>query len=112
WDWRLREDGTPNPDFELNQPGYERASILVAGRNFGCGSSREHAPWALQEFGFRAVIAPSFGDIFRNNSLQNGFLPVQLADGEVRQLMRLAQARPGVEATIDLERQVVEAPGG
>jgi 3-isopropylmalate/(R)-2-methylmalate dehydratase small subunit len=111
-DWRFREDGSLDPDFELNNPAYRGASILVAGRNFGCGSSREHAPWALQDYGFRAVIAPSFADIFRSNCLQNGLLPVQLEEAEVRALIRLAQERPGVQVTIDLERQVVEAPEG
>ncbi|NLH98679.1 MAG: 3-isopropylmalate dehydratase small subunit, partial [Chthonomonadales bacterium] len=74
YDWRYMPDGTPNPDFVLNRPAYAGASILVAGRNFGCGSSREHAPWAIREFGFRAIIAPSFADIFRNNCLRNGLV--------------------------------------
>src|SRR4051794_37241422 len=82
-DWRFRDDGTLNPDFELNHPGYRGASILVAGRNFGCGSSREHAPWALMDYGFRAVISSSFADIFRSNCLQNGLVPVQLDDDQV-----------------------------
>jgi 3-isopropylmalate/(R)-2-methylmalate dehydratase small subunit len=101
FDWRQ------DPAFVLNQPCYRGASILVAGRNFGIGSSREHAPWALQQGGFRAVIAPSFGDIFRNNSYQNGFLPVQLAEAEVHAIMRRAQEEPGYRLTIDLERQAV-----
>ena len=82
FDWRLLPDGTPNPDFVLNQPQYQGASVLVSGRNFGSGSSREHAPWALQQFGFRAVIAPNFADIFRNNCYQNGFLPVALPEAD------------------------------
>ena len=111
-DWRFREDGSPNPDFELNHLGYRGASVLVAGRNFGCGSSREHAPWALMDYGFRAVISSSFADIFRNNCLQNGLVPVQLTEDEVRDLLNLAKDEPGVSVTVDLENQVVQAPGG
>src|SRR5438105_15694700 len=85
-DWRYRSDGSPNPDFELNQPQYQGATILVAGRNFGCGSSREHAPWALQEYGFRVLIAPSFADIFRNNGPQTGILKVALPEEPVHRL--------------------------
>ena len=107
FDWRFRPDGSPNPDFVLNKPAYRGASILVSGRNFGSGSSREHAPWALQQFGFRVVIAPSFGDIFRNNSYQNGFLPVQLPENLVRQLLDRAAAEPGYKLTVDLEHQTV-----
>src|SRR5579884_1009707 len=107
YDWRTLPDGSPNPDFVLNQPGYQGASILVSGRNFGSGSSREHAPWALQQYGFRAVIAPSFGDIFRNNSYQNGLLPVTLPEPIVRQLLDRATAAPGYRLTIDLEQQTV-----
>ena len=87
FDWRLLEDGSPNPDFVLNKPGYEGASILVAGRNFGSGSSREHAPWALQDYGFRCIVAPNFGDIFYNNCLQNGILPVMLSEDAVARLI-------------------------
>ena len=108
YDWRLDEHGEPRPDFELNYPQYRGASLLVTGRNFGCGSSREHAPWALADFGFRAIIAPSFADIFRNNCLQNGLLPVALPEPTVRMLIDRAKAEPGFELTIDLERQVVE----
>ncbi len=107
FDWRRRPDGSPDPDFVLNQPRYHGATILVAGRNFGCGSSREHAPWALQQAGFKAVIAPSFGDIFRNNSHQNGFLPVVMPEATVRDLLRRAQDEPGFRLTIDLESQTV-----
>jgi 3-isopropylmalate/(R)-2-methylmalate dehydratase small subunit len=107
FDWRLRPDGSPNPDFVLNKPAYQGATILVSGRNFGSGSSREHAPWALQQSGFRAVIAPSFGDIFRNNSYQNGFLPVELPENLVRQLLDRAEREPGYSLTIDLEHQTV-----
>jgi 3-isopropylmalate/(R)-2-methylmalate dehydratase small subunit len=95
------------PDFVLNKPEYQGASILVSGRNFGSGSSREHAPWALQQFGFRAVIAPSFADIFRNNCYQNGLVPVALPDNLVRQLLDRATAEPGYRLTIDLEQQTV-----
>ena len=107
FDWRLRPDGSPNPDFVLNKPEYQNASVLVSGRNFGSGSSREHAPWALQQYGFRAVIAPSFADIFRNNCYQNGFLPVALPENIVRQLLDRAEQEPGYELTIDLEHQTV-----
>jgi 3-isopropylmalate/(R)-2-methylmalate dehydratase small subunit len=107
FDWRFHPDGTPNPDFVLNKPGYQDASILVSGRNFGSGSSREHAPWALQQFGFRAVIAPSFGDIFRNNCYQNGLLPVAVPENVVRQLLDRAEREPGYEVHIDLEHQTV-----
>jgi 3-isopropylmalate/(R)-2-methylmalate dehydratase small subunit len=107
YDWRFRPDGTPNPEFVLNKPEYRDASILVSGRNFGSGSSREHAPWALQQYGFRAVIAPSFADIFRNNCYQNGFLPVVLPDNLVHQLLERAENQPGYRLTIDLENQTV-----
>lgn len=107
FDWRVLPDGTPNPDFVLNKPEYQDASIMVSGRNFGSGSSREHAPWALQQFGFRAVIAPSFGDIFRNNCYQNGLLPVVLPETVVRQLLDRAMKEPGYSLTIDLEQQTV-----
>jgi 3-isopropylmalate/(R)-2-methylmalate dehydratase small subunit len=107
FDWRYKEDGTPNPDFELNDPAYEGAQILIAGRNFGCGSSREHAPWALNEYGVRAIIAPSFADIFRNNCIQNGMLPVILPEERVQELMRKAQANPGHLVTVDLVEQMV-----
>lgn len=107
FDWRFKPDGSPNPDFVLNKPQYQGASILISGRNFGSGSSREHAPWALQQYGFRAVIAPSFGDIFRNNSYQNGFLPVELPENLVRQLLDRAEREPGYTLTIDLEHQTV-----
>jgi 3-isopropylmalate/(R)-2-methylmalate dehydratase small subunit len=107
FDWRVQPDGTPNPDFVLNKPEYQGASVLISGRNFGSGSSREHAPWALQQYGFKAVIAPSFADIFRNNCYQNGFLPVALPDNIVRQLLDRATKEPGYQLTIDLENQTV-----
>ena len=97
----------PNPDFVLNQPRYAGASILLARKNFGCGSSREHAPWALDQFGFRAVIAPSFADIFFNNCFKNGLLPIVLPEATVAQLFDEVAAFPGYQLTIDLERQVV-----
>jgi 3-isopropylmalate/(R)-2-methylmalate dehydratase small subunit len=96
----------------LNEPRYEGASILVAGRNFGCGSSREHAPWALLEYGFRAIVAPSFADIFANNCTKNGVLPVALADEEVAELIRRAEVREGYELTVDLETRVVRDASG
>src|SRR6202790_3291968 len=104
YDWRFGADGAKNPDFVLHEPRYEGASILVAGRNFGCGSSREHAVWALADFGFRAVISSSFADIFANNGTKNGFLTVSLNEDEVGQLMQRAQEIDDYEITIDLER--------
>ena len=102
----------PNPDFVLNQPRYQGASILLARQNFGCGSSREHAPWAIQQYGFRALIAPSFADIFFNNCFKNGLLPITLPDTTVDQLFHEVAAFPGYELTIDLQRQVVVKPDG
>ena len=101
--WRFNEDGTPKPDFVLNQPGYRDATILVAGRNFGCGSSREHAPWALLDYGFRAIIAPSFADIFQKNCFDNGIVPVHLPEEQVGQVMEKAKGKPGYRMTVDLE---------
>jgi len=103
YDWRFAADGTKRPDFVLHEPRYQGASILVAGKNFGCGSSREHAVWALADFGFRAVISSSFADIFANNSSKNGFLAVQLSDAQVAELMQRAQANDDYQVTIDLE---------
>ena len=107
FDWRYLEDGAPNPEFVLNEPRYQGAAILAAGPNFGSGSSREHAPWALNENGFRTIIAPSFGDIFRNNCYQNGMLPVVLTKEEVDTVMGKALQREGYTATVDLEEQRV-----
>ena len=104
YDWRFGADGKKNADFILHDPRYEVASILVAGRNFGCGSSREHAVWALADFGFRAVISSSFADIFANNSTKNGFLAVRLSQEEVSTVMRRAQEIDNYQVTIDLER--------
>jgi 3-isopropylmalate/(R)-2-methylmalate dehydratase small subunit len=101
-----------NPDFALNQPRYKGASVLLARKNFGCGSSREHAPWALDDYGFRAVIAPSYADIFFNNCFKNGLLPVILSESEVDQLFHAVAAFPGFEAIIDLPRQVVTSVDG
>ena len=120
-EWRYLDHGEPgqdpasrkpNPDFVLNQPRYAGASVLLARKNFGCGSSREHAPWALDQFGFRAVIAPSFADIFFNNCFKNGLLPIQLPEATVAQLFDEVLAFPGYQLTIDLERQVILRPQG
>jgi len=113
FDWRFQSDGkTPDPNFELNTPEYAKASILVAGKNFGCGSSREHAPWALLDYGFRAIIAPSFADIFHNNCYQNGILPVVLPESTVNTLLKRAIDSPGYRLTVDLENQTVIDEGG
>ncbi len=120
-EWRYLDHGEPgqdpssrraNPDFVLNQKRYGGASILLARKNFGCGSSREHAPWALQQYGFRALVAPSYADIFYNNCFKNGILPVRLAEHEVGALFDEVAAFPGFTLTIDLERQVVVRSGG
>ena len=107
WVGKPQEERKPNPDFVLNQPRYQGASILVARRNFGCGSSREHAPWALDQYGFRAIIAPSYADIFFNNCFKNGLLPIVLPEAQVSRLFDEVHALPGYELTVDLERQVV-----
>jgi len=106
-DWRYDESGAERPDFVLNRPEYRSGTLLVAGRNFACGSSREHAVWALNDQGIRAVIAPSFADIFRNNALKSGLLPVILPEDQVRQLLDLATEEPGVVGIVDLEEQSV-----
>jgi 3-isopropylmalate/(R)-2-methylmalate dehydratase small subunit len=120
-EWRYLDRGEPgqdpatrkpNPDFVLNQPRYAGASILLARENFGCGSSREHAPWALEQYGFRALIAPSFADIFYNNCFKNGLLPIQLPDNQVGRLFDEVAAFPGYQLTVDLPRQVVVKPDG
>ncbi len=112
FDWRRTADGSPDPSFPLNQPRYAGASILVADKNFGCGSSREHAVWALDNAGFRAVIAPSFADIFANNCVQNGVLTVVLSEDEVAELARRAQEIPDYTLTIDLEKKSVRDERG
>jgi len=120
-EWRYLDHGEPgqdpttrkpNPDFVLNQPRYQGASILLARKNFGCGSSREHAPWALDQYGFRAIIAPSYADIFFNNCFKNGLLPIVLPEGQVAQLFDEAAVFPGYQLTIDLEQQVIVKPQG
>jgi len=111
YDWRKKKDGSPDPDFFLNQPRYKHASILLTRDNFGCGSSREHAPWALLDQGFRCVIAPSFADIFYNNCFQNGILPVALRADEVQALFK-GVSMEGYQLTVDLAAQTVAAPDG
>ncbi|BAP88065.1 isopropylmalate isomerase small subunit [Burkholderiales bacterium GJ-E10] len=120
-EWRYLDRGepgqdpaarTPNPDFVLNQPRYRGATVLLARRNFGCGSSREHAPWAIAEYGFRAILAPSFADIFYNNSLKNGIVPVVLAEDAIDRLFQAVLAQPGYQLTIDLPQQTVIAADG
>ena len=107
FDWRYNDDGTPNADFILNNPGYQSAEVLVAGRNFGSGSSREHAPWALGQYGFKVLIAPSFADIFRNNCLENGLLPIVLPEETVQRIIANAEADPGYRLNVDLETERV-----
>jgi 3-isopropylmalate/(R)-2-methylmalate dehydratase small subunit len=112
-DWRYHADGAPNPEFELNRSSAAGASILVTGPNFGCGSSREHAPWALQDYGFRAILAPSFADIFYGNCCQNGLLPVILTEDEIGDLLRRASASPhGYSLTVDLVNNSVSNDAG
>ena len=112
YDWRRLQDGAPDPSFPLNQPRYAGASILVAGKNFGCGSSREHAVWALADFGFRAVIASSFADIFANNCVKNGVLAVVISEDEVGQIVRRAEKMPEYHITVDLEQRKVHDAHG
>ncbi len=113
YDWRYLDDGkTPNPEFEMNAPRYKGASILLTRDNFGCGSSREHAPWALRDYGFRSIIAVSFADIFYNNCFNNGILPITLSESEVDTLFKEVRATEGYKLTIDLEKQVVIKPDG
>jgi 3-isopropylmalate/(R)-2-methylmalate dehydratase small subunit len=111
-DWRYDGQGKPKPDFILNQPRAQGATVLLAGDNFGCGSSREHAPWALMGFGFRAVISTSFADIFRNNSLKNGLLPVIVDEATLTELFEAAERDAAVEVTVDLPRQRLRLPSG
>ena len=112
FDWRQLPDGSPDPAFELNWPEYRGATILLARRNFGCGSSREHAPWALEDFGFRAIIAPSFADIFYNNCFKNGLLPVRLSEERVEDLFQRAAQHPAYKLTIDLESRTIRDEHG
>src|SRR6185436_3047299 len=112
YDWRFLPNGDPNAEFELNNRRYDGASVLIAGKNFGCGSSREHAPWALADYGFRAVIAPSFADIFANNCMKNGLLPVALTEAEVGEIIRRAKQVDRYQLSIDLrEKTVSDATG-
>ena len=111
-DWRYETDGSPKADFILNKPEYANASVLIGGHNFGCGSSREHAPWALMGAGFKAVISTYFADIFRNNSLKNGLLPIVVDEETQKQLISLAEEDPTTEVSIDLESQTLTLPDG
>ena len=110
--WRLLPDGQLNPDFELNIPGYKGATVLVTGRNFGCGSSREHAPWALLDYGFRAIIAPSFAEIFHKNCFDNGIVPVHLPEDQINRIMVKAKEEPEYQMTVDLEACELRDEGG
>ena len=112
FDWRFREDGSPDPDFVLNATRYGGAAIMLARANFGCGSSREHAPWALDNYGFRCIIAPSFADIFYNNCFNNGILPITLPDDTVNELFRETEANEGYTLSVDLATQTLARPGG
>ncbi|MFD1362503.1 3-isopropylmalate dehydratase small subunit [Lentibacillus salinarum] len=107
YNWRFDEDGNQRDDFVLNQPAYQNGTILLAGENFGCGSSREHAPWSLQDYGFRVIIAPSFADIFYNNAMKNGIIPVQISEEQVRQWMKQAEEAELV-LSVDLEKQTIQ----
>lgn len=112
FDWRFRNDGTPNPEFEMNAPRYRDAGILLAKDNFGCGSSREHAPWALHDYGIRCILAPSFADIFFNNCFNNGMLPIVLPASTVQTLFDEVRASEGYELRIDLPSQTITKPDG
>jgi len=107
YDWRYLPGEQPNPDFVLNRPRYQGASVLLARANFGCGSSREHAPWAIRDYGFRAILAPSYADIFYNNCFKNGILPVTLSDNHIDELFRRVETNEGYRLTVDLEQQIV-----
>jgi 3-isopropylmalate/(R)-2-methylmalate dehydratase small subunit len=109
--WRRDATGAPRPEFILNTPAAQGASVLVVGRNFGCGSSREHAPWALVDVGFRAILAGSFADIFRQNALKNGLLPIALGEADHREVLARVAERPGALVRVDLEQQIVRVPG-
>ena len=112
FDWRYTGDGKPDPSFELNQPRFAGASVLVARRNFGCGSSREHAVWAIENYGFKVVLAPSFADIFFNNCFKNGVLPIRLGDTDIQQIFANAEATPGYRLTVDLVDQRITDDAG
>lgn len=111
-DWRYESDGSPKPDFVLNQPEHQDSTVLIGGHNFGCGSSREHAPWALMGYGFQAVISTDFADIFRSNSLKNGLLPIIVDEQTHQQLISLAEEDPNTQVQIDLESQTLTLPDG
>ncbi|MBO7680820.1 MAG: 3-isopropylmalate dehydratase small subunit [Thermoguttaceae bacterium] len=112
YDWRFLDDGSENPEFELNRPEYKGATILLARRNFGCGSSREHAPWAIADYGFRVVIASSFADIFYSNSFKNGLLLIRFPEETIEKLFARAAAVPGWKLTVDLEKMLITDDGG
>ena len=112
FDWRYKEDGSDQPDFELNRPEYKKASILLARRNFGCGSSREHAPWAIADYGFKVVIASSFADIFYNNSFKNGILLIKFTEEQIEKLFLAEKANRPMPLTVDLATCTVTGPGG
>ena len=112
FDWRFDQEGKPRPEFVLNQPGYRGASILVAGKNFGCGSSREHAPWAMEDFGFRVVIAPAFADIFKNNCRNSGILAITTSQENVEAIGHRAEQEPGYQLTVDLENGKIHDNAG
>ena len=112
FDWRFLDDGSPNPDFELNQARFKGATILLGRANFGCGSSREHAPWALLDYGFRVIIAPSFADIFYNNCFKNGMLPITLPEAQVEQLFQRVRGEESYQLNADLERQWISDESG
>jgi len=112
WDWRKTDDGADNPDFELNQPQAEGATVLLARRNFGCGSSREHAVWAIADHGFRALFAPSFADIFYNNCFKNGVLPIRLSEEQIEDIFGRVAAQPGYELSVDLETCTISDDAG
>lgn len=107
FDWRFLDNGSDNPEFELNKPEYQGASILLARRNFGSGSSREHAPWALDDYGFKVIVAPSFADIFYNNCFKNGMLPIRLTEEQIEDLFQRAAKHKGYKLTVDLEKQLL-----
>jgi 3-isopropylmalate/(R)-2-methylmalate dehydratase small subunit len=112
YDWRYLPGEKPNPDFVLNEPRYKGASVIVARANFGCGSSREHAPWAILDYGFKAILGPSYADIFYNNCFKNGILPVTLSNGQIDEIFKRTEATPGYSVTVDLENQVVTDNAG
>ncbi len=112
FDWRYLDDGSDNPDFELNRPEFKDATVLLARRNFGCGSSREHAPWAIEDYGFRTLIAPSFADIFYNNCFKNGMLPIRLDEAVIDDLFARAAKHPGYRLTVDIETRTISDEHG